>query len=81
MMKLTVSISGMSCGMCEAHINDIIRKNFKVKKVKSSHMKGRTEIICEEDISDQRLASAVGKAGYTVEAVKREPYRKKRLFH
>ena len=33
MIKTTLKIDGMMCGMCEAHMNDVIRKNFKVKKV------------------------------------------------
>ena len=44
MIKTTVKVDGMMCGMCEAHINDAIRRNFNVKKVKSSHSKGETVI-------------------------------------
>ena len=32
MQQYTLKIDGMMCGMCEAHMNDLIRKNFKVKK-------------------------------------------------
>ena len=35
MFKTTVGIEGMMCGMCEAHVNDAIRKAFDVKKVKA----------------------------------------------
>ena len=34
MIKTTVKIDGMACSMCEAHINDAIRKAFPVKKVR-----------------------------------------------
>lgn len=34
MFRTVVKIDGMMCGMCEAHINDAIRRNFNVKKVK-----------------------------------------------
>ena len=37
MVKLTLEVDGMACGMCESHVNDTVRKNFKVKKVTSSH--------------------------------------------
>ena len=47
MVKQTLDINGMSCGMCESHINDTIRRQFQVKKVTSSHKKGKTEIITE----------------------------------
>ena len=37
MVQLTLRIDGMSCGMCESHVNDTIRQKFNVKKVTSSH--------------------------------------------
>lgn len=45
MVKTTLDIDGISCGMCEAHINNAVRKAFAVKKVVSSHSKGETQII------------------------------------
>lgn len=36
-MKYKLKVDGMACSMCEAHVNDCIRNNFKVKKVKSNH--------------------------------------------
>ena len=41
MVKITVGVEGMQCGMCEAHVNDAVRKAFPVKKVTSSHTKNR----------------------------------------
>ncbi len=32
MVKITAGIEGMVCGMCEAHINEAVRKAFRVKK-------------------------------------------------
>lgn len=80
MVKTTVGIDGMMCGMCEAHINDVIRQNFKVKKVTSSHTKGRAEIISESEIDEQQLRKAIGDTGYDVTSVSSEPYEKKGLF-
>ena len=37
MVKITVGIDSMACGMCEAHINEAVRNAFPVKKVTSSH--------------------------------------------
>ena len=45
MLKITMEIDGMMCGMCENHINDAIRREFKVKKVTSSHTKRQTVIL------------------------------------
>ena len=47
MFRTIVDIDGMMCGMCESHVNDAVRNNFKVKKVSSSHGKGRTVIESE----------------------------------
>ena len=76
MEKITVKIDGMMCGMCESHMNDTFRQNFKVKKVSSSHAKGETVAIVDEDIPEE----AVEKTGYTFISAEREPYEKKGFF-
>jgi copper chaperone CopZ len=68
------------CGMCESHINDAIRGAFKVKKVTSSHSKGETVIITEQDIDEDNLRNTIDKTGYKVISVTKEPYVKKGLF-
>lgn len=80
MEKLIVKIDGMSCGMCDSHVNNLIRKNFNVKKVKTNHSKGMAEIISEEVISREALSKALAEMGYKVLEVKREPYEKKGFF-
>lgn len=79
MIKTTLKIDGMMCGMCESHINDTIRQNFKIKKVTSSHSKGTTEIISEDPLDEASVKEAVGKTGYKVLDIKAEPYEKKRF--
>lgn len=81
MVKITLEIEGMSCGMCETHVNDTIRRQFAVKKVSSSQSKGQTEIIAENPIDEEALRKAIAETGYTVQSVKTEPYVKKGLFH
>jgi copper chaperone CopZ len=77
-IKTEVVIEGMACGMCESHINDVIRKNFNVKKVSSSHKKKRTEIISESEISEEELHKAIDPTGYKVISVNNKPYEKKK---
>lgn len=55
MIKYTVTVEGMQCGMCEAHVNDAVRKAFPVKKVNSSHSKNQTVIIVDQAIDEQVL--------------------------
>ena len=50
LIKYRLEIHGMMCGMCESHINDCIRKNFNVKKVKSSRFKKETMILSNEEL-------------------------------
>ena len=76
MEKITVKIDGMMCGMCESHMND----TFRQKKVSSSHVKGETVAIVDEDIPDEKLKEAVEKTGYTFISAEREPYEKKGFF-
>ena len=80
MVKITVGIEGMACGMCEAHINEAVRNAFQVKKVTSSHTKKKTVIFAEKDIPEQELKRVVAKAGYDAVSVSSEPYEKKGLF-
>lgn len=80
MVKITLGIDGMACGMCEAHINDIVRVSFKVKKVTSSHSKGKTVIVAENEIDESALKAAIDKTGYKMVSYKSEPYEKKSLF-
>lgn len=80
MKKTVVKIEGMMCGMCEAHVNDVIRKNFKVKKVKSSHVKNEAVIISEGYIDENTLKSALLETGYKVLGVEESDYEKKGLF-
>ena len=74
---MTLDVDGMMCGMCEAHVNDAIRKVFEVKKVTSFHSKGQTEIIAEEPLDEEKLKEAIDSTGYKVLGVKTEPYEKK----
>ena len=72
MIKTTVDIEGMMCGMCEAHINDAIRNAFKIKKVTSSHSKGKTIIISETPPDSEKLKSVIDATRYKVKEIKSE---------
>ena len=80
MIKYTLKIDGMMCGMCEAHINEAVRAAFKVKKVSSSHTKGETVIITDAPLDKEKLAEAIGTTGYMLVSIKDEPYEKKGFF-
>ena len=69
MIQTTVKVSGMACSMCEAHINDAIRAAFKVKKVSSSHAKGKTVILSETALDGAKLRQVIEKTGYQLRGV------------
>ena len=69
----------MKCEMCQAHINDVIRKNFEVDRVKSSYAKGQCQIISDEDISLAKLHRVIDPTGYRITSYSSEDYKKKIL--
>lgn len=80
MFETTIKISGMMCGMCEAHVNDAVRRAVPVKKVSSSHAKGETVILSEQQPDEQALRAAISEIGYDVLSVSTKPYEKRGLF-
>ena len=80
MVKTTLKIDGMMCGMCESHVNDKIRNSFKVNSVKSSHVKGESVILTESKLNEADLRAAIEETGYKVLSVTSEEYQKKGLF-
>lgn len=80
MKQYTFEVKGMMCGMCESHINDVVRKNADVKKVTSSKNKNQTVVIAEE-LDTEKIKEAIRATGYTVgDAVEVKEYEKKGLF-
>lgn len=65
------------CGMCESHMNDLIRKNFQVKKVTSSAKDGETVIISDNEIDIPWAKKEIKEIGYELVSHKSEPYEKK----
>lgn len=80
MTRYVLQIDGMQCGMCESHINDVVRREFKVKSVNSSHSKNITEIISPEPLDEVRLENLIHNTGYELRSIVSEPYEKKGFF-
>ena len=66
MYRTEVQVDGMMCSMCEAHINDAVRKNLAVKKVSSSRRKKKTEILSEAPLDEEKVRKAIADTGYIV---------------
>ena len=66
MIKTTLKIEGMMCGMCEAHICDAIRKAVPgAKKVSASRGRGEATFLTEGDVDAAALKAAIDATGYT----------------
>ena len=68
----------MMCSMCESHMNDVIRNNFKIKSVSSSAKGGCCEIVSEERLDEGKLSEAVANTGYKLLGITAEEYEKKK---
>lgn len=80
MFETTLKVDGMKCGMCESHVNDIVRKAVDVKKVSSSHSKGVTVVISETQPDEEAIKNAITAQGYRVTSVETRQYEKRGLF-
>jgi copper chaperone CopZ len=80
MIQTTIGIDGMMCEMCEAHINDAIRKHFAVKSAKSNRKKKQCIVVSEEPLDETKVREVIGQTGYDLLSISSEPYQKKRLF-
>ena len=80
MIRTEIKIDGMMCGMCEAHVNDAIRKVCPTAKVTSSHTKKNSVIISEDSIDEEKVKAAITDTGYQVLSIQSQPYEKKGLF-
>ena len=80
MWKYTVEVNGMMCGMCEAHVNDAVRKACPVKKVSSSRSKNQTVILSETELDTEVLMNAIRGTGYEVGSDPERAVQKKRTI-
>lgn len=64
MITTTLGIEGMACSMCEAHINDAIRRNFRVRRVKSSRRKKTCVVVSDEPLDEVRVRAVLLELGY-----------------
>ncbi|MBQ9552422.1 MAG: heavy-metal-associated domain-containing protein [Clostridia bacterium] len=81
MIKTTLKIDGMMCGMCEAHICDAIRKAIpQAKKVAASRTKKEATFLTEEAVDAVSVKNAIDETGYACLSVESAPYEKKGWF-
>ena len=72
MTTITVNVTGMMCGHCEAHVTKAVKEAFGVEDVVSSHEKGTTVIHAPEKLDEEKIREAIKEAGYEVTGITQE---------
>ena len=80
MVKTTLKIEGIMCENCVAHVNETIKNEFDINKVTTSKENGISEVISDNELSEEKLREVISREGYEVTEVMSEPYEKKGLF-
>lgn len=80
-MTKVITVEGMMCGMCEAHVADALRKVPGVESAKADRNKKQAKVTCSAAVSDEALLKAIADTGYDASDVREEPEsEKKGLF-
>ena len=72
MNKYILGIDGMGCGMCEMHVEEIVRKEFKIKKIKASHIKNNVVVFTELELNEEEFKRVLDPTGYRLTSFKKE---------
>ncbi len=64
MITTKIVVEGMMCDNCEKHVNEAVKKNFKVKSVKSDRANNETVIESKEPLDAEKLAAVIEEEGY-----------------
>lgn len=82
MQEITVGVDGMMCGMCGEPCKRRSARCFPdgEEGFFFPRSPGKTVIVIEEDIPDEKIREVIDKTGYTVTGITRKPYEKKGFF-
>jgi Cu2+-exporting ATPase len=64
MMERHLSIEGMMCAHCVAHVTEALEGVHGVTEAQVSLEDGTADVTCGPDVTDEALVSAVHEAGY-----------------
>ena len=75
MIKTIIGVGGMSCQMCEAHINESVRSVVPDAKTIRANRKTRQVVIVSEGVIDKAaLQQAIVSQGYDFLSYEYGPY-------
>lgn len=59
-----ISVEGMKCSHCEAHVKEALEKIKGIDEASASHEKGEVVLKLSKEVDDKKIREAVEKAGY-----------------
>ena len=71
-MTKVITVEGMMCGMCEAHVAEALRKVPGVSNAKADRNKKQATVTCGPEVSDEALLKAIADTGYDASNVRQE---------
>ncbi|MDO4539345.1 MAG: cation transporter [Coriobacteriales bacterium] len=80
MITTTMGVDGMMCNMCEAHVQDAIRKAANVKRVKANRRKGNCVVDSEQPLDEEAMRAALSEWGYELTSFEQTEAKKRGLF-
>ena len=73
MIKNTIKINGMMCGMCESHVCDAIRAAVpSARKVKASRFRKEATFLTEVCVDSHCLEKTINEIGYDFQEISSE---------
>jgi copper chaperone len=66
MERKTMAVSGMSCTGCEQNVEDALATLDGVSRAEADHEGDAVEVVVEDDVADDAVATAIEEAGYEV---------------
>lgn len=85
MIKTTLVVDGMMCGMCEQHVRETVQKALKehgitAKKITASRKKKEVAVLAEGPVEERILRSAIRATGYDTGTYRSAPDEEKGFF-
>jgi copper chaperone CopZ len=80
MVKMTLKIDGMMCGMCETHIASALRNGLGIDKVSASHKKNEAVLYADHEIPKEQIRAVIDPTGYRLQEISCEPAEEKKGF-
>ncbi|MBQ7639104.1 MAG: cation transporter [Clostridia bacterium] len=65
-MEKTITVSGMMCSRCEAHVKNALEALHGVESAIPDRVSGTVKLVLSDNIGDEELKNAVEAAGYAL---------------